>query len=124
MYTTFAESFKNHLKERKKPTFPMQPFVMAHVALYSGAHVYRDGPFKRISKLKKPILFIYSKEDQYSTPEQANKLYNSCSAEKRIVWFEKGAHSRVRINATEEYDACIARFITEVIDHQTPYVNK
>ena len=123
MYTTFAESFKNHLIERGKPLFPMQPFVMAHVYLWSHANVYGDGPFKRVKKLHKPILFIYSKEDTYSTPEQAQRLYNDCASEqKEIVWFDRGAHSRVRINFTEEYDRCIRDYISRVFDKNT-YVN-
>ena len=113
MYTTFCESFKNHLIEQHRPQFPFTLMVMALIRIFSGANAMTDGPIKRISKLKKPILFIHSKEDIYSLPEKAQVLYDMCQSKKEISWFDKGAHSRVRINNPDGYDKAIINFLEE-----------
>ena len=111
MYTTFCESFKNHMIEDKHPLFPFVAEVMLYIRLISHANVVTDGPVKRIRQLQKPILFIHSRADRFSLPEKAQQLFDACPAEKRLEWFEVGAHSRVRVNNPERYDRVIREFL-------------
>ena len=112
MYVNFYESFKNHMAEKNKPNFPMTYGVMTHIFFISGANVVTDGPIKRIRKMKKPILMLQSKEDTYSLPELAVKLYDACPSEhKKLVYFDRGAHSRIRINDEEGYDSTVKEFL-------------
>lgn len=114
MYTTFKDSFNEHMKEGKHPRFPFTLEVMAWIRILSGANVLTDGPKKRVLRLNKPILMLHSREDTYSLPSQGQWLYDHCSSErKKLVWFDKGAHSRIRPNNKEKYDNEIIRFITE-----------
>ena len=116
MYYSFYRSFDNHMKvdRPEKKRFPIMQEVMVWIRLCSGANVVTDGPFKRIGRLQKPILFLHSREDQYSTPDQADYLYEHCNAPKKLVWFEHGGHSRIRINDTEGYDRAIMQFLAEL----------
>lgn len=116
MYATFYESFRNHMVLDKRPLFPFLWEVMLHIRVFSGANVVTDGPIKRMGLLKKPILFLHSKEDVFSVPEKALLLYNDCQAPKKLVWFDKGAHSRLRINSPEKYDGAIEEFLSENIN--------
>lgn len=116
MYESFAESFKNHLKERNKPLFPYTQEVMFYIRLASGKDPIKYSPTNLISKLDRPILFLYSKEDTYSTPTQANTLYEKCTSKKQLVWFDKGVHSHLRINASEKYDRVIKEFLKDNFD--------
>ncbi len=117
MYPTFYESFKNHMIEDHRPLFPLLYLTMLYIRVFSGANVVSDGPIKRISGLKKPILFLHSREDVYSLPKEAERLYGLCgSKDKVLVWFARGAHSRLRINAPEKYDAAIEAFIESKIE--------
>lgn len=110
MYSTFRESFKNHMIKDRRPLFPCLVLTMFYIRLVSGANVVTDGPIKQISKLHQPILFLHSREDPYSLPCQVEALYALCPAKKRLVWFEHGDHSRIRINNQEEYDKVIMDF--------------
>ena len=75
----------------------------------------RFGPIDVIHKLNKPLCMLHSKEDLYSRPEYAQKLYDLAGCEnKRLVWFEKGKHSMLRITDTEKYDTAIAEFLTQL----------
>ena len=112
MFTRFAESFRNHMDEDKRPKFVFKSLIYLYMRVFSHANVVSDGPLWRIDKMTEPILFIHSREDVYSTPEQVKQLYAKCPSEnKRLVWFDKGAHSRVRVNAPEKYDETIMEFL-------------
>lgn len=111
MYTTFCESFKNHMIEDHHPLFPFVAEVMLYIRLISRANVVTDGPGRRIGQLKKPILMLHSREDRFSLPQKAQQLYDACTAEKRLEWFDVGAHSRVRVNDPERYDRVIREFL-------------
>ena len=113
MYLDFHESLDAHLVERHKPKFPFTMEIMGFMTLVAGKSPKKHGPIKVIGKLKKPILFIYSKEDTYSTHGQL--LYDTCNAPKHIEWFDHGVHSHVRINAPEKYDLTIKKFLEEYI---------
>lgn len=115
MYTTFFESFKRHMKQDHHPIFPVGHEIMLHILINSGANVVTDGPIKRINRLDRPILFLHSREDTFSLPGKAEVLYNRCGSEnKRIHFFEKGAHSRIRYNNSSEYDKEIVSFLNSL----------
>ena len=113
MYTTFAESFKNHMIEDRRPLFPIFMATMLQIRIFSGVNVVKNGPTNQIGLLKKPILFLHSREDRFSLPEDAQHLYEKCSAPKSMRWFPKGAHSRIRITSPEAYDQAITDFLGE-----------
>lgn len=114
MYLDFHESLDAHLVERHKPKFPFTMEIMGMMSIVAGKSAKRNGPIRVINKLNKPILFIYSKEDTYSTHGQL--LYDTCNAPKRLVWFDHGVHSHVRINAPKKYDATIQEFLKDYIN--------
>ena len=117
MFTCFYESLYYHIKEAKQPVYPALPEVRGYIKLFTGYDIKNDGPIFRIPKLKKPILMLQSKEDKYSLPERAKDLYERCNAPKRLVYFEKGAHSHIKINASEKYDKNIIDFLHEICEN-------
>ena len=114
MYLDFHESLDAHLVERHKPKFPFTMEIMGMMSIVAGKSAKKNGPIRVIHKLTKPILFIYSKEDTYST--HGELLFDTCNAPKRLVWFDHGVHSHVRINAPEKYDATIQEFLKDYIN--------
>lgn len=111
MFPNFGESMKNHLIEKKKPVFLFYRLINGWMKHYTG-HTMNVGPINFIHKLNKPLLMLHSKEDLYSTPEYAAKLYELAGSQKKeLVWFPHGRHSMLRITDTERYDSAIAEFI-------------
>ena len=114
MFANFSGSVKNHLIERKKPVFIMLDLIDGWMIKYTG-HSMKYGPIDVIDKLDIPLLMLHSKEDIYSTPEYAQKLYDKAgSGHKELVWFEHGRHSMLRITDTELYDSSIKKFINSI----------
>ena len=85
---------------------------MLLIRMICGVNVSSSGPIKRIGALSQPILFIHSREDQYSLPDKALELYRLCSSEKKqISWFPHGAHSMVRITDPTGYDQAVNAYL-------------
>ena len=115
MYQCFYDSCKNHMLKDHRPIFPFLMETMLYTRLISGANAVTDGPKKRIHSMRKPILFIHSREDIFSTPEKVKELYERCPSDnKSIVWFDHGGHSRVRVNNVEKYDKTVVDFVTSL----------
>lgn len=113
MYNSFGESFKAHMTILKHNNFPWTYGVMAWLWLATGKNCMTDGPIKRIQRLNKPVLFMHSREDEFSLPDKAVELYGKCKADKTVVWFDKGKHSRIRPNDPQGFDRAIVEFLSK-----------
>lgn len=115
-FVSFRETFKQHMAVDKRPLHPVLDLVMLHILTHTGTNVYRKKPitsFKRIRKDAR-VLFLFGKQDQFSLPPRSQELFDACAAEdKRLVWFEKGSHSHLRINNLELYDQSIVDFFKD-----------
>lgn len=112
-YISFPETFKRHMMALKRPIFPVLPLAMREIYRHTGTNVYRSKPISAIRKIRPDcrMLFLYGEKDIFSIPEKSRKLYAACaSTDKKMVWFEKGGHSHLRINNTEKYDRAIIDF--------------
>lgn len=113
MFANFGESMKEHLIEKKKPVFMLNSLIDFWMKRYTG-HSMKYGPIDVIDKLDKPLLMLHSKEDKYSTPQWAQKLFDKAGGDKKqLVWFDHGRHSMLRLTDTAKYDQTIAEFVTE-----------
>ena len=116
LFGRFGDSYKIHVTERGHKAFPTYYITMFIERLMTGARPITDGPYKRIHLLKKPVLFLHSRKDQYSLAPITEQLFEECpSKKKEIVWFEEGQHSRIRLKNTERYDAAIADWTARIV---------
>lgn len=114
MFTNFGESMKNHLIERKKPVKFLYELIDYRMMKKTG-HSMSIGPIDFIDRLKKPLLMLQGTADKYSTPENAQILFDKAGCEnKRIVYIEGGEHSMIRFKDTELYDSSIKEFLLAV----------
>ncbi len=115
-FVSFRETFKRHMIVDKRPLFPVLDLVMLNINRYTKTNVYKDKPIRAIKHIKKDarILFLYGKQDLFSLPKKSQELFDACAADdKKLVWFDKGGHSHLRINNTKEYDKQIINFFKE-----------
>lgn len=109
-------SFYNVLKQRTKtaghPTFPVSEEMVWLFRRWAKADVVKYRPIKCIRRINTPMLMLCGREDISSLPEYCEKLYAACGSDiKKLVWFEHGAHSHLRIADEEKYDGSIKEFI-------------
>ncbi len=112
-FTTFRESFKEHMIADNRPLFPVLDLVMLLIYLNTGTNVVASSPIAYIDKIKARMLFLHSELDIFSRPDKAKILFEKCSSpDKKLVWFSKGCHSHIRINNMEKYDDAIVEFLS------------
>ena len=113
-FVNFRETFKQHMIYDKKPLFPVLDLVMHNLKKYAKVNVLKDSPIRAVPKLKCRTLFLYGKQDVFSLPKKSQKLFDACgSTDKKLVWFDKGGHSHLRINNVEKYDNAIIDFVNQ-----------
>ncbi len=113
LFINFLDSYRRHYVDLGHKTFPVYYQIWFWFKLYTGVSVKLSDPYKYVQQLSIPILFIHTKNDKFSVPENLDKLYNVCSSkEKKIAWFDVGSHSHIRNHATKEYDQSIKDFLT------------
>lgn len=112
-FVSFRETFKQHMIADKRPLFPVLDLVMFQINRHTKTNVYKDKPIRAIRHIKKDarVLFLYGKKDIFSLPQKSQKLFNACVAtDKKLVWFDEGGHSHLRINNKAKYDQEIIDF--------------
>jgi len=115
LYQRFYDSCRNHMIHDGRPLYPFMAELTVLIRLFSGADVVHDGPKWRIKDVRRPILFLHSRTDKFSTPDKAQELYDLCPSEnKTICWFEDAWHSRVRLKYTDRYDQAVTGFLNKL----------
>lgn len=115
MFQRFYDTAKQHMIESRRPVFPALQALMIWIRLFCGGSAAFDGPIRDVREMRRPMLMLHSREDTFSLPDRAQALYDLCpSPVRRIVWFRKGRHSRVRLNNTEGYDEAVIAFLEEL----------
>ena len=116
MYCNFYESYYLHMKDLGKPTFIMG-IIESEMKKKTG-YGLRRGPADVIGKYEKPLLMLHGTGDIYSLPARTNEMFDKCPSEnKKLVWFEDGRHSKLRIVYPERYDGAIADFLATLEAH-------
>ena len=119
-FISFRESFRTHMIDLHKPTFPVLNMVMNKIKKNTGTDVDKVAPIKLIDKVKVPVLFLYGEKDIFSRPDKSKLLIEKCGSEiKEVEWFKEGAHSHLRYTNPEQYDAAILRFSKKDIFAET-----
>ncbi len=115
-FVSFRETFKRHMIADKRPLFPVLDLVMNEINKHTGTNVYKDTPLRAMKKIKPDLrmLFLYGKKDIFSIPKKSQQLFDACSSQnKKLVWFDNGGHSHLRINNLEKYDNEIMEFFKD-----------
>lgn len=111
LFATFIDSFARHMKEQGHGRSPIFYMIWFWFRVKGKCSVRKAAPIKYIGNIRKPVLFLYGKEDLFSIPVKSQLIYDKCGSEhKEIHWFEHGAHSRIRLVNPEEYDEAVIKF--------------
>ncbi len=113
IFITFLDSYRRHYVDLGHKLFPVYYLIWFWFKRYTGCDVKKSDPHTCLKNIHVPVLFIHTKNDKYSLPENTQLLFDDCtSEEKKLVWFDVGSPSHIRSNATEKYDQTIKDFLT------------
>ena len=79
-----------------------------------GTDIKTEGPIVNVTKIKVPMVMVASKEDIFSLPKKTQMLFDiNSSPDKKMVWWDKGAHSHLRYVDEEKYDHVVDEFVSK-----------
>ncbi len=115
LFKSFYTIFKQRTKNGGHPAFPFMWHIYRLAKKNAGVDIKRQSPESIMGKMSAPVLFLHSKKDNAALPKYAQQLFAACSSsKKKLVWFEEGAHSHIRIADKQKYDDEICAFLAEI----------
>lgn len=112
MFKSFYTIFKQRTKNGGHPTFMFMGHIFRLIKKYAGVDIKKQSPAAIMHKMDTPIMFFHSLKDDASLPVYAQELYDICASKiKKLVWFDNGAHSHIRIVNKDKYDGEIIDFL-------------
>lgn len=100
--------------EFKVPSFFIMPIARPFVQLRDGYSIKDVSPINAISNIKKPVLFIHSKDDDYIPTEMSKQLYEKKQGIKQLYIAEKGSHAMSYSENREKYSRVIDEFFHNI----------
>jgi uncharacterized protein len=115
-YSDFSEQLAYRVKEEVHlPPQMMLPIARLFLKVRDRYPLKDVSPIAAIEQIKRPILFIHSKKDDYILPDMTEQLYKRKQGPKQLFLAENGVHARSLIENREEYEQAIDRFLNEYV---------
>ncbi len=112
MFYSFFETYRQHIKERKKAVYPVIWHFFDYFKKYAKVDPYSAAPHKMIDKIDVPLLIINGEDDVFALPKYATNLYNlAASKDKTLAIIPNARHSHVRYDNKYEYDYVVYNFL-------------
>lgn len=113
-FINFNDSYKRHYVGLGHHLFPVYYQIWYWFKKRTGVSVKLSNPLEAIKNIHCPVLFLYGKLDNYSPIENGKILFNACPSDnKKMIIFDEGSHSHLRINNKTKYDQSIIDFVKE-----------
>ncbi|WP_145602484.1 alpha/beta hydrolase, partial [Bacillus paralicheniformis] len=116
-------TFEDQLVYRLKEDFHLPgAFILPLASLFlrwrDGYRIGDVSPLSVVGKIKKPVLFIHSKHDDYIPAESSEMLYEKKPGEKRLYIAEKGAHAMSYTQNRNSYKNTVRDFLQEITNRR------
>ena len=115
MYYSFFETYREHIKEKKKPVYPVIWHFFSLFKKLAKVDPYSAAPYKMVKNFNVPLLIISGENDIFALPEYAKKLFETArSDDKYLAIIPHARHSHVRYDNKAEFDAVVSDFLTHL----------
>jgi uncharacterized protein len=113
-YSNFKEQLAYRLKtELKLPPKVFLPLGDAFLRIRDRYSINDVSPITVIQNIKKPILFIHSKKDDYILPSMTMDLYDKKQGPKKLYLADYGVHAQSLNENRDGYERAIDEFLAE-----------
>jgi uncharacterized protein len=113
-FSNFKEQLAYRLKtEMKLPPKVFLPLGDAFLRMRDRYSINEVSPIAVIQNIKKPILFIHSKKDDYILPSMTKDLYDKKLGPKKLYLADQGVHAQSLNENRDGYEQAIDEFLAE-----------
>jgi uncharacterized protein len=115
-YSNFKEQLAYRLKvEMKLPPKIFLPLGDLFLKIRDKYSIEDISPIAVINNIKKPVLFIHSKKDDYILPSMTIDLFEKKKGPKKLYLAENGVHAQSLNENKESYEQVIDEFLKEFV---------
>ncbi len=115
-FSDFSEQLSYLLKkDMKLPPKPLLPVADVFLRMREKYSLRDISPISVIKHVKKPVLFVHSREDDYILPQMSKDLYEKKTGAKKLFLAPKGKHAQSLNQNKELYEAAVDEFLTEFV---------
>ncbi len=91
-YTSPEEIIKKVIGEMKLPANILYPFVRLGARIFGGFNIDEASPIESVARAKIPIIFIHGDADGFVPCEMSQRLFETCSSKKKLVFIPGAGH--------------------------------
>lgn len=115
-FSDFKEQLAYRLKrELKLPGKVFLPVADLFLRMRDRYSLQSIAPITVIDSIKKPILFIHSKKDDFILPTMTQALYEKKKGPKKLFLAENGVHAQSLNENKEDYEQVIDEFLHDFV---------
>ncbi|MDF1507512.1 alpha/beta hydrolase [Robertmurraya sp. DFI.2.37] len=115
-FSDFQEQLAYRLKaELKLPAKLLLPVADLFIKMRQKYSLKDVSPISVIDHIKKPILFIHSKEDDFILPTMTEALYEQKQGPKKLFIAENGVHAQSLNENKEDYAKVVDEFLADYV---------
>ncbi|OBA04359.1 hypothetical protein A9D36_03770 [Bacillus subtilis] len=116
-FARFDEQLAYRLKaEYRLPSWPLLPIADFFLKLRGGYRAREVSPLAVIDNIKKPVLFIHSKDDDYIPVSSTERLYEKKPGPKALYIAENGEHAMSYTKNRDTYRKTVQEFLDKIKD--------
>lgn len=123
-FSTLTEQLAYRLKEESHlPKWLIMPISNLILKARDG-YTFKDvSPLEAVKNMKKPILFIHSKNDSYIPVQMTEELYEAKNGDKQLYIAEFGDHAQSYVKNPEKYEQVVSSFLHDYVDKRNELIS-
>lgn len=115
-FSDFKEQLSYRLeKEMKLPGKLLLPVADLFIKIRQKYSLHDVSPISVIDQIKRPILFIHSKKDDYILPTMTESLYEQKKGPKKLFLAANGVHAQSYNENSEDYENVVDEFLQDYV---------
>ncbi|PLR99947.1 alpha/beta hydrolase [Bacillus sp. T33-2] len=115
-FSDFKEQLAYRVKEEVKlPPRMLLPIATLLLRIRDKYSLREVSPVSVIENIKKPVLFIHSRKDDFILPYMTETLFDLKQGPKKLFFAENGLHAQSYNENREEYEMAIDAFLEEFV---------
>ncbi len=112
-YSSAKDIIQKIIREMRLPVKLCYPFVWLGARIFGRFHLEETSPVEAMKRCQIPVIFIHGAADEFVPPAMSQKIYDACTAKKRLVLVEGADHGLAYPTDKEGYIQALKEFNKE-----------
>lgn len=112
-YSSAKDIIQKVIRDMKLPARLLYPFVRLGAKLFGKVDLEETSPMKAIQNITVPTIFFHGEGDKFVPCEMSQKLFDACTAPKRLVTVPDAGHGACYLKDGKRYVKELSEFFNE-----------